>query len=197
MASVPPCVTHLHMGHPFMGFSDLLWQVLPWDKVESRCRAKENTSGHRELFSPPPCYCASFKKYTWSVNRLFFLWQASNAWQKNVSLQEFPHHPASTPVLIEFTHTSSTLYIIRYFFEPFLFLLSPSYFSSRAEIVELLLNIISGWKIGRKVDFHSSWAKSFNLQNLPSHSNQLENTFIFCFDHQLILILPVCWLSSD
>lgn len=56
-------------------------------------------------------------------------------------------------------------------------------FSSGAETVDLLLNIISVWKIGRNVDFHSSWAKSFDLQNLPSHSNQLENTSIFCFDH--------------
>jgi len=78
------------------------------------------------------------------------------------------------------------------FYKPFLFLSSSSYFSSGVEAAELLLNIISGWKIGRKFDFHSSWAKSFNLQNLPSHSNQLENTFIFYFDHQLILILPVC-----
>lgn len=134
----------------------------------------------------------------WFFFSFFFLWETKNTLQKMFHCKTFPIVTCSLPLKswLNCYIQSSTLHIIRYFlwaiFIPFisflLFLRSRDCWTA-IKYYFWLENRKKGW-------FSFQLGKSFNLQNLPSYSNQLENTFIFCFD-QLILILPVCWLSSD
>lgn len=145
----------------------------PQDTREDRVWSRENTSWCRELISPHPAIGSP-------LNILFLLWESRGNIAQNVSLEDSPHCPASPRSSLTWHVQSSTLPIVRYFspavFTPLITLLTSP---QKQSLLNCFQTLFLAGKIGREVYFRSSWAKFFNSQNLPSHSNQLENTLIF------------------